>query len=65
MIIGGHTHTFMEEPLVVRNRLDEPVVINQAGWGGILLGRMDILFERNRKNKCIGCQNITVGAARI
>lgn len=65
MIIGGHTHTFMEEPLVVRNRQDEPVVINQAGWGGILLGRMDILFERNRKNKCIGCQNIAVGAARI
>jgi len=62
MIIGGHTHTFMNEPLVVRNRYDEPVVINQAGWGGILLGRLDVLFERNRKGKCIGCQNITVGA---
>ncbi|HKK76825.1 MAG TPA: metallophosphatase [Saprospiraceae bacterium] len=65
MIIGGHTHTFMDEPLVVRNRQGEPVLINQAGWGGILLGRLDVLFERNQKNKCIGCQNIAVGAARI
>lgn len=64
MIVGGHTHTFMDEPLVVRNQQDQPVLINQAGWGGILLGRIDVLFERNRKNKCIGCQNISVGAAR-
>lgn len=65
LIIGGHTHTFMEEPMVITNRQNQPVVINQAGWGGILLGRLDILFERNRKGKCIGCQNISVGAARI
>lgn len=65
LIIGGHTHTFMDEPLVVRNKQDHPVLINQVGWGGILLGRIDVLFERNRKGKCVGCQNITVGATRI
>ncbi len=65
LIIGGHTHTFLDEPLVMQNKIGKPVMINQAGWGGILLGQIDVLFERNRKNKCVNCQNITVGGARI
>jgi 5'-nucleotidase len=65
LVLGGHTHTFLDEPRVVQNKVGNPVLINQAGWGGILLGRMDVVFERNRKNKCISCQNIPVRAARI
>jgi len=64
LIIGGHTHTFLDEPLLVANKEGHPVMVNQAGWGGILLGRIDVLFERNKKNKCVNCQNLMVGAAR-
>lgn len=65
LIIGGHTHTFLDEPRVVNNKMGTPVLINQAGWGGVLLGRLDVLFERNKKNKCISCQNIPVRASRV
>ncbi|GAB5555462.1 MAG: metallophosphatase [Saprospiraceae bacterium] len=65
LIIGGHTHTFLDEPRVIQNKSGVPVLINQAGWGGILLGRLDVLFERNKKNKCISCQNIPVRASRV
>lgn len=65
LIIGGHTHTFLDEPRVIQNKRGVPVLINQAGWGGILLGRLDVLFERNNKNKCISCQNIPVRASRV
>ena len=51
LIIGGHTHTFMNEPLVVKNRNGSDVLINQAGWAGINLGRLDFEFlPGKRKN---------------
>lgn len=46
LIIGGHTHTFMPEPEPVRNLDGELTVINQVGYAGINLGRLDYVFER-------------------
>lgn len=60
LIIGGHTHTFLDEPSMIRNIDGEPVLINQVGWAGIVLGRIDVLFERNRKGKCESCNNVWV-----
>ncbi len=57
LILGGHTHTFMRAPEVLANLDNKPVTINQVGWAGILLGRLDIHFERNRKDRCVSCQN--------
>ncbi len=57
LILGGHSHTFMKEPDIRQNLEGQEVVINQAGWGGILLGRIDILFERNLKRKKLGHSN--------
>lgn len=57
VILGGHTHTFMSEPDIQENLKGEEVVINQAGWAGIMLGRLDIFFEKNRKGKCVSCKN--------
>ncbi len=42
MILGGHTHTFLNEPIVVKNLKNKDVFINQAGWAGLKLGRIDI-----------------------
>lgn len=60
IILGGHTHTFLDEPEIVLNASGRPVVINQVGWAGVRLGRIDILFERNLKNKCVSCQNLWI-----
>jgi 5'-nucleotidase len=48
LIIGGHTHTFLSKPDVVKNKMGSDVLINQVGWGGIQLGRLD--FEFSKKN---------------
>ncbi|GAB3985355.1 metallophosphatase [Spirosoma daeguense] len=45
LIIGGHTHTFLESPVVVNNLDQQPVWINQVGFAGINLGRIDLTFE--------------------
>lgn len=49
LILGGHTHTFLEEPMSVNNLDNVVVAINQVGWAGILLGRLEIYFEKNLK----------------
>lgn len=46
LIIGGHTHTFMEKPEDVENLAGKITTINQVGFAGINLGRIDYYFER-------------------
>ena len=41
VIVGGHTHTFMKQPFSMPNANGEAVYINQAGKGGVVVGRMD------------------------
>lgn len=60
LILGGHTHTFMEKAQVLRNKIGQPVIINQAGWAGIMLGRLDLYFEKNKKSRCETCENLWV-----
>lgn len=60
LILGGHTHTFMKQPEQLENLDGKAVLINQAGWGGIMLGRMDYFFEKNSRGKCVSCSNVLI-----
>ena len=53
LIIGGHTHTFLDKPVEILNLDKKPVLINQVGWGGINIGRIDYLFRQNNQNKTL------------
>lgn len=46
LIIGGHTHTFMKEPENILNLDGKVTTINQVGFAGINLGRLDYFFDR-------------------
>ncbi|MGB5236118.1 MAG: metallophosphatase [Flavobacteriaceae bacterium] len=59
LIIGGHTHTFLEKPVVRKNRKGERVLINQVGCYGVNLGRIDFYFD-SHKNKDSSGVNILV-----
>jgi len=41
LILGGHTHTFMNNPREFANKKGKNVLINQTGWAGIFMGRID------------------------
>jgi 5'-nucleotidase len=45
LIIGGHTHTFLDEPKQLNNVDKKPVSVTQVGWAGIWLGRLDVFFS--------------------
>lgn len=51
LILGGHTHTFLEEPVKYKNSANLDVYINQVGWAGVWLGRIDVFFEKKRGKK--------------
>ena len=50
LIIGGHTHTFLDKPTVVKNKAGKEVLVNQVGCYGINLGRIDFYFDNNKQN---------------
>ncbi|MBL7915788.1 MAG: metallophosphatase [Bacteroidia bacterium] len=45
LIIGGHTHTFLDEPVKIKNKNGKQVLVTQAGWAGLRLGRIDFYFN--------------------
>lgn len=49
LIIGGHTHRFFEQPRVYKNRKGGDTIVNQVGWAGIQLGRLDYVFTKSKK----------------
>ncbi|HET8886968.1 MAG TPA: metallophosphatase [Salinimicrobium sp.] len=45
LIIGGHTHTFLPKPTEVKNSEGKKVLVNQTGWAGVNLGRIDFFLD--------------------
>ncbi|MBW0176429.1 metallophosphatase [Sediminibacterium sp.] len=61
LIIGGHTHRFFEEPRKYRNKNGGDVVVNQVGFGGIQLGRLEYQFSRLSRKKLAKAHTVVVG----
>lgn len=49
LIIGGHTHTFLNAPDIINNAKGLPVQVTQVGWAGIKLGQTDVFFTDDTK----------------
>ena len=60
LIIGGHTHTFFDNPVVFKNKKSEDVIVNQVGWAGIVLGRLDFEFTKFSGKKLANSHTISV-----
>jgi 5'-nucleotidase len=61
IILGGHTHTFMKNAAREINEIGNEVLINQVGWAGILLGRIDIYLERRSGWKWRKAEAVEIG----
>ncbi|WP_104736112.1 bifunctional metallophosphatase/5'-nucleotidase [Hanstruepera ponticola] len=54
LIIGGHSHTFLPKPTVVKNKAGNNMLVNQVGCYGINLGRIDFYFDNNKNKEAKG-----------
>jgi len=60
LIIGGHTHTFLNKPVKQLNLDGEKVLINQVGWAGINIGKVDFHFSQNDSSKKVFGRSIFI-----
>ena len=51
LIIGGHTHTFLEKPDLIVNKSGREVVVNQVGFGGLILGKVVFYFSKQKRSR--------------
>ena len=60
LIIGGHTHTFLDKPVIYKNKLGNDVVINQVGFAELILGRLDFEFTKFSGKNLVKSHSISV-----
>jgi len=60
LIIGGHTHTFLNKPVKQLNLDGKQVLINQVGWAGINIGKVDFHFSQNDSSKKVFGRSIFI-----
>jgi 5'-nucleotidase len=60
LIIGGHTHTFLDKPVEYINKKGDTVIVNQVGFAGIILGRLDFEFSKFSGKKLAKNHNLSV-----
>ncbi|MFY7652862.1 MAG: bifunctional metallophosphatase/5'-nucleotidase [Chitinophagaceae bacterium] len=60
LIIGGHTHRFFNEPIPYTNLNGGTTLVNQVGWGGIMLGRLDYSIHLKHKRKQLKSNNTVI-----
>jgi 5'-nucleotidase len=54
LIIGGHTHTFLPKPTIVKNSEGKNTLVNQVGCYGINLGKIDFYFDSDKNKSANG-----------
>lgn len=54
LIIGGHTHTFLDKPTILKNADGKDVLVNQVGCYGVNLGRIDFYFDNDVSKIALG-----------
>ncbi|HSV76793.1 MAG TPA: metallophosphatase [Bacteroidales bacterium] len=53
VILGGHTHTLLDPPVVANNARNQPVTIAQTGFGGVRIGLIEAIFNENTNEKFV------------
>lgn len=51
LILGGHSHTFLDQPVAYINKTGREVLVAQAGFAGLRLGRIDVYFDKGPKQE--------------
>lgn len=58
VIIGGHTHTFLEKPVIKINKAGKEVLVNQVGAFGINLGKINLYLDDT--NTKVGHEGLSI-----
>jgi 5'-nucleotidase len=51
LILGGHSHTYLPEPVERRNRDNRPVMIFQTNGRGVYVGKIDVTLKKGKREE--------------
>jgi 5'-nucleotidase len=57
IILGGHTHDFIESPIEIQSKNGQKTYISQVGWAGIKLGRIDVYLNSATNKPLVKSEN--------
>ncbi|RZS99087.1 bifunctional metallophosphatase/5'-nucleotidase [Aquimarina brevivitae] len=60
LIIGGHTHSLLPKPEIVKNKEGEDVFINQCGKSGVYMGQIDFYLNDKGEKQTVNGKAIPV-----
>ena len=61
LIIGGHTHTFLDNPVSATNPSGASTLVTQMGHGGVRLGRIDLNLSEHNSPFVVNSRFYTIG----
>jgi len=61
LIIGGHNQKLLVGPVIKLNKLKQEVIISQAAWDGLMMGKVVFSFENNKQKSYIRGKNCIAG----
>ncbi len=61
LIIGGHTHSFLDYPVHIQNPSGNSTIITQMGHSGVRLGRLGLSLNDTTENKALTGSFYTIG----
>lgn len=60
LILGGHTHSFLDEPTIIKNPQGHTTMINQVGTAALRLGKIDFEFSKDNQISYASHRNLTI-----
>ncbi|AFL86352.1 5'-nucleotidase/2',3'-cyclic phosphodiesterase-like hydrolase [Belliella baltica DSM 15883] len=60
LILGGHTHTFLDEPTIIKNPEGHTTMVNQVGTAALRLGKIDFEFSKDNQISYASHRNLTI-----
>lgn len=60
IILGGHSHTFLQKPDILTNLDGRKVVVNQVGYGGVNVGKVTVGIDARQELAMVGCPPVTM-----
>lgn len=64
IILGSGSQSFMTTPHIAANKNKQEVSINHVGYGGIVLGKLDIHFNEQGQKQKVVFDNLMIGTPR-
>jgi len=60
LILGGHTHSFLDEPTIIKNPEGHTTMVNQVGTAALRLGKIDFAFSKDHQISYASHRSLTI-----